>query len=130
MKRFFVIFLVMCAAATACTRIEEDVPQVPIQEKVLKKGMLRVASRDAFTSIVDEMKKLDIYDVANLPATRSGEVMLDESFVSLREHLIEQGLQEFTDEQLAEIIADSLEYEPEDSLIVDPYLMAMLNEDR
>lgn len=120
----------MCIAATACTRIEEDVPQVPIQEKVLKKGMLRVASRDAFTSIVDEMKKLDIYDVANLPATRSGEVMLDESFVSLREHLIEQGLQEFTDEQLAEIIADSLEYEPEDSLIVDPYLMAMLNEDR
>lgn len=130
MKRFFIVGLLMCIAATACTRMEEDVPQVPIQEKVLKKGILRVASRDAFASIVEEMKKLDIYDVANLPATRSGEVMLDESFVSLREHLIEQGLQEFTEEQLAEIIADSLEYEPEDSLIVDPYLMAMLNEDR
>lgn len=53
-----------------------------------------------------------------------------DGFVSLREHLIDQGLREFTDAELAEIIADSLEYEPEDSLIVDPYMTAILNGER
>lgn len=53
-----------------------------------------------------------------------------DGFVSLREHLIDQGLREFTDAELAEIIADSLEYEPEDDLIVDPYMTAILNGER
>ena len=37
---------------------------------------------------------------------------------------------EFTDVELAEIAADSLEYGPEDSLIVDPYMTAILNGER
>ena len=44
--------------------------------------------------------------------------------------MLDQGLREFTDVELAEIAADSLEYEPEDSLIVDPYMTAILNGER
>ena len=70
------------------------------------------------------------FDIKHLPATRAAAQALNGEFVSLRQHLLDQGLREFTDVELAEIAADSLEYEPEDSLIVDPYMTAILNGER
>lgn len=61
-----------------------------------------------------------------MPLTRSG----DPSFTSLRESLVEQGLEDFTDEELADIRARGLIYEPEDELIKDPNLIVVLNQDR
>lgn len=130
MKNLSAFLLMLCMLFVSCAQPDEEFAPATKTERVAKLGVLRVASESGFAALVDEMKQMGTFDVRDLPQTRSGEVQTDETFVSLREHLIEQGLREFTDEELAEIIADSLEYDPEDSLIVDPYMMAMLNENR
>lgn len=120
----------LCSLFVSCAQPDEEFSPATKAERVAKLGVLSIASEAGFAALVDEMKQMGTFDVRDLPQTRSGEVQTDDTFVSLREHLIEQGLREFTDEELAEIIADSLEYDPEDSLIVDPYMMALLNENR
>lgn len=130
MKNLSAFLLMLCMLFVSCAQPDEEFAPATKTERVAKLGVLRVASESGFAALVDEMKQMGTFDVRDLPQTRSGEVQTDETFVSLREHLIEQGLREFTDEELAEIIADSLEYDPEDSLIVDPYMMALLNENR
>lgn len=119
-----------CALLCSCSQMDEPVAPSTKVERVAKKGVLCLPSQEAFASLVDALKAADTYDINDLPKTRTDGVTGNEDFVSLRQSLIDQGLGEFTDEELAEIIADSLVYEPEDSLIVDPYMMAMLDENR
>lgn len=126
------IFALLLFTVTSCVR-EFDAEE---KAKVLKasasdKTMLKFTTSESFANIVEQMKMLDVTDIRQLPRSRTTEVEIDpEAFVSLRQSLIDQGLREFTDEELTEIMLDSLEYEPEDSLIVDPYMMCLLNEDR
>ncbi len=130
MKRFSLLLLLCCALCVSCAQMDEKVSPDTRIGRAQKAGVLRVASQQQFAAIIDDMKNADVFDVTEMPQSRNGEVSIDEQFVSLRQHLIEQGLREFTDDELAQIIADSLEYEPEDSLIIDPYMMAVLNENR
>lgn len=130
MKNLLIWMVMLCSLFVSCAQPDEEFSPATKAERVAKLGVLSIASEAGFAALVDEMKQMGTFDVRDLPQTRSGEVQTDDTFVSLREHLIEQGLREFTDEELAEIIADSLEYDPEDSLIVDPYMMALLNENR
>ncbi len=130
MKQFYLMLVAACALLCSCSQLDEPVAPSTKVERVAKKGVLCLPSQEAFASLVDALKAADTYDINDLPKTRTDGVTGNEDFVSLRQHLIDQGLREFTDEELAEIIADSLTYEPEDSLIVDPYMMAMLDADR
>lgn len=97
-------------------------------EETCPTNVLQFSSTEELASTISELKETGNFDIKSLARTRA--VASAENFISLRQHLCEQGLREFTDAELAEIIRDSLEYEPEDSLIVDPYMTAVLNEDR
>lgn len=130
MKRLLIMLVAACALLCSCSQMDEPVAPSTKVERVAKKGVLCLPSQESFASLVDALKAADTYDINDLPKTRTDGVTGNEDFVSLRQHLIDQGLREFTDEELAEIIADSLIYDPEDSLIVDPYMMAMLDADR
>lgn len=54
----------------------------------------------------------------------------NEKFVSLRQYLSEQGLKNLSDHELTEIRNESLEYEPEDNIVIDPYIANILNTER
>jgi hypothetical protein len=105
-------------------------PQSDETTAPVKSGVLHFNSVDDLSSTISQMKERQAFDIKHLPATRAAAQALNGEFVSLRQHLLDQGLREFTDVELAEIAADSLEYEPEDSLIVDPYMTAILNGER
>lgn len=130
MKKLSICMMALCMLFVSCAQPDDLVSPNVRAERVAKLGVLQVGSQAGFAALVDAMKEAGTFDVRDLPQTRNGEVGADDAFVSLRQHLIEQGLREFTDAELAEIMADSLEYDPEDSLIVDPYMMALLNENR
>lgn len=133
MKKILLLF-VMAWYMPSCTQDltqNEDI-QSQLTETIMpvKSGVLHFNSVDDLSSTISQMKERQVVDIKHLPATRAGAQALNEEFVSLRQHLIDQGLREFTDAELAEIVADSLEYEPEDSLIVDLYMTAILNSER
>lgn len=84
-------------------------------------NILRFNSLEELNQVVNSLKISDTYNL-NTKTTPD--------FVSLRQSLIEQGLRNFTDEELTIIQEEGLLYEPEDSLISDPYYCAVLNKDR
>ncbi|WP_417007313.1 hypothetical protein, partial [Alistipes putredinis] len=126
----FVMALYMSSCTQDLTQNEHLQPQSDETTGPVKSGVLHFNSADDLSSTILQMKERQVFDIKHLPATRAAAQALNGEFVSLRQHLIDQGLREFTDAELAEIVADSLEYEPEDSLIVDPYMTAILNGER
>ncbi len=132
MKRFYV-FAVIASLFLSCSvdeygslETEDDVVEAKPSVKVLS-----FESVAELNSVLDRLKAADTRDLRDIPLTRSVEQVLDdEGFVSLRQDLINKGLQEFSDEELLEIENEGLEYEPEDSLILDPYLCVVLNDER
>lgn len=126
----FVMALYMSSCTQDLTQNEHLQPQSDETTGPVKSGVLHFNSADDLSSTILQMKERQVFDIKHLPATRAAAHALNGEFVSLRQHLIDQGLREFTDAELAEIVADSLEYEPEDSLIVDPYMTAILNGER
>lgn len=133
MKKILLLF-VMALYVSSCTQDltqnENMQPQSDETTAPVKSGVLHFNSVDDLSSTISQMKERQAFDIKHLPATRAAAQALNGEFVSLRQHLLDQGLREFTDVELAEIAADSLEYEPEDSLIVDPYMTAILNGER
>jgi len=95
-------------------------------EIAVNSGKLVFSSPDELFTTVQKIKEDDNFSLIPNSITRSG----DSEFVSLRQHLIDQGLREFTDEELREIIEEELVYEPEDSIIIDQYFASVLNQDR
>jgi len=129
------VILFFCCFLIACQQDEQQmVEQQNYTERPAKKGVLQFHSKDELAETIAAMKEMNTLNLASLKSTRVAERIAeqvqDNEFISLRQHLVEQELREFTDAEMAEIIADSLEYEPEDSLIIDPYMMAILNYDR
>ena len=131
MKKLPIYFLsVIVCLFVGCSQ-NNNIESIAKEEPKVSSRILKFPSKERLGSIISEMQAIAAEDIRELPATRTSDVEIDEEqFVSLRQHLIEQGLRSFSNDELAEIIADSLEYEPEDSLIVDPYLMCLLNENR
>ncbi len=89
-------------------------------------GTLCFNSLNDFESAIEALKANNKLNVKSHFVTRTD----GSEYVSLRTHLVNQGLREFTDAELAMIEAEGLVYEPEDSLIADPYMCALLNQDR
>ena len=121
----FVVALYVSSCTQDLTQNENMQPQSDETTAPVKSGVLHFNSVDDLSSTISQMKERQAFDIKHLPATRAAAQALNGEFVSLRQHLLDQGLREFTDVELAEIAADSLEYEPEDSLIVDPYMTAI-----
>lgn len=129
MKTPKLLMMTMLIASVSCT--EDLAPEEalsPEKEEISSTRILRFSSPEELALTISELKETGNLDLKSLPRTRVQASA--ENFVSLRQHLLEQGLREFTDAELAEISSDSLVYEPEDSLIVDPYMTAVLNENR
>ena len=120
-------------AAASCTALEE---KTQIEESqyyaestvtaMVENGVLSFGSISEFGTTVEALRSNDAYEINVIPATKAD----DGSFTSLRQSLIEKGLREFTDEELAMIQARGLTYEPDDDIIDDPYLLTVLNQDR
>lgn len=131
MKKFIIFAIV--ALLVSCSN-DPDLSEVPADVKtdtVVSRGMIKFNSTTDIENAIEQMKELDAQNVFDLIRTRTVSGMeVETDFVSLRQHLVDLGLREFTDAELAMIVADSLIYEPEDDLIVDPYMMEILNENR
>lgn len=89
-------------------------------------GIVSLNSTNDLEQLLKTLAADESLTVTATPMTKSD----TSDFVSLRQSLIDQGLRSFTDEELAMIQAEGLIYEPEDSLIKDPYLISVLNQDR
>lgn len=124
------MFVALFAASCANDSLPE--PEINIDQNetdqtiTVNSGILAFNTSEELFRTVSALKEADKFDVKVHPATRSG----SSGFTSLRQSLIEQGLRNFTDAELAEISAEELIYEPEDEIIIDPYLAAILNQDR
>ena len=116
-------------ASYACTKdialIGED-HEIDTPDIAMNSGILVFASPSALQMQVDELRTNDKFEVDIQSVTRAG----NSNFTSLRQSLIEQGLCEFSDAELQEILDKGLIYEPDDEIIADPYLTAVLNADR
>lgn len=132
MKRFY-LFAVIASLFLSCSvdeygSLEKENDVVEAKPRV---NVLSFESVSELNSVLERLKTADTRDLRDIPLTRSVEQVLDdEGFVSLRQDLINKGLQEFSDDELQEIENEGLVYEPEDSLILDPYLCVVLNEER
>lgn len=95
-------------------------------------GILAFGSEEELAETLDAMQISETYDIASYSiATRSAILAASGGrFFSLRDYLAEHTLQELSDAELSDITSEALEYEPEDSLIIDPYLASVLNKDR
>lgn len=90
--------------------------------------ILKFSSQEELAEALDAMKVTETCEIVSYTTrTRSAP---NDQFTSLKNYLTERGLREFSEAELAEIAAESLEYEPEDSLVIDPYLASVLNKDR
>lgn len=133
MKKFLKLASLLVLAVSSCTVVEErssvEDSQIDAESgltAVVEDGILSFNSEYDFSQTLEAIKVNEVSQLNVMPLTRSG----DPSFTSLRESLVEQGLEDFTDEELAEIQARGLIYEPEDELIKDPNLIVVLNQDR
>lgn len=95
-------------------------------------GILAFGSEEELAETLDAMQISETYDIASYSiATRSAILAASGGrFFSLSDYLAEHTLQELSDAELSDITSEALEYEPEDSLIIDPYLASVLNKDR
>lgn len=134
MKKQFIYLAAFIAFTVASCTVLEDKSQVEKSRlysesgltTMVENGVLSFNSMNEFGNTVDALKSGEACGLNIIPATKSD----DGSFVSLRESLVEKGLKEFTDEELAMIQEKGLTYEPEDELIKDPNLIVVLNQDR
>lgn len=91
---------------------------------------LKFGSKEAAVAQLEYLKENNKLELPAAELTRAEGGDDDTTFISLRAALEAQGLQGLTDEDLAYIVAEGLEYEPEDSIVWDPYMCAILNTDR
>lgn len=133
MKKFLNFAALVVLTVSSCTVFEERSSMNESQYNldpslmaIVEDGVLSFNSEYDLSQMLEAIRLNEVNRLNVMPMTKSG----DPSFTSLRESLIEQGLREFTDEELAEIQARGLIYEPEDELIKDPSLIVVLNQDR
>ena len=91
---------------------------------------LKFSSKADLITQLNHLKSNQQLTLPKIATTRSAESEEDTTFVSLRESLAAQGIVGLSNEELAVVAAEELEYEPEDSIVWDPYMCAVLNADR
>lgn len=125
-------FVILCVfLLVACTKNDFISNPVNYESDSCAEGVLKVQSKQQISMLIDLMKENNSLDIKQLFKTKtSPDITYDDEFKSLRDYLIEQGLREFTDQELSIIVNEGLSYEPIDYLITDPYMMALLNQDR
>lgn len=126
MKKFLVIMAVSVLSFAACQK--EPVFHNEISDNNNQSVMM------SFSSTSDLAEYLELMKSNMGPETKttlSIAVQQDTTgFISLRQYLINQGLRSFSDAELAEIVAEGLIYEPEDTIVPDIYLSSVLNAKR
>ncbi len=93
--------------------------------------MLKFSSTQNLSNVLAQLEESNmIENGGNVYAVLSRATDIPMEFVSLRDKLIQQCLREFNQAELAEINSKGLVYETEDSIISDPQMTSILNEDR
>ena len=107
MKKILLLF-VMALYVSSCTQDltqnENMQPQSDETTAPVKSGVLHFNSVDDLSSTISQMKERQAFDIKHLPATRAAAQALNGEFVSLRQHLLDQGLREFTDVESPQIL--------------------------
>ncbi len=140
MKKIFTIFVFV--AATSFFACDQDLTGYEIpnqsdnesQELSYAQGVsssrLVFATKANIVAQLNQLKESKQLTLPKSATTRSVDGEEDTTFVSLRESLAAQGIVGLSNEELAVISAEELEYEPEDSIVWDPYMCAVLNANR
>lgn len=138
MKKLLSILAAVSAIVfAACEKMPTENAKVDLSEKVelcfadgVTSSRLKFGSTNAIIAQLEYLKDNKKVTLPTTGLTRAEGGDNDTTFTSLRAALEAQGLQGLTDEDLAYIKAEELEYEPEDSIVWDPYMCAILNTDR
>ena len=140
MKKIFAIFIFV--AATSFFACDQDLTgyEIPNQSdnksqdlsyaEGVSSSRLVFATKANVVAQLNQLKESKQLTLPKSATTRSVDGEEDTTFVSLRESLAAQGIVGLSNEELAVISAEELEYEPEDSIVWDPYMCAVLNADR
>lgn len=125
-----IIFLLIIAVAICSCQKEEHTTTQVLQTHNNKEGVVKINSEENLKEIINQMKLSKVFNVRCILRTKASDTEFDESFVSLRENMIESVMMSLSESELSEIQQEELLFEPEDSLITDPYYAAILNDNR
>lgn len=133
MKNFFYLFMVLTSSLIISCQNEdfnENIEET-IQKNASDSECIKFSSSSDFLNAISIMKESDASNLPKSALTRAGVNMeIPTGFVSLRDYLESEVLKNLSDTELAEITSESLSYDVEDALILDPYFTSILNKDR
>lgn len=130
MKKPALLFILFIACASiiysSCT--DSKLNEIKHTPEIVREGILAFNDISQLTSTIEALRESDVNDINNLPITKA--YTLNGEFVSLNSILEEKVLSSLTEQERSEVKAEGLVYEPEDSIINDPCMMAVLNANR
>lgn len=131
-KLFYLAALTTLSLIVSCQNedFNENIEET-IQKNASDSECIKFSSSSDFLNAISIMKESDASNLPKSALTRAGVNMeIPTGFVSLRDYLESEVLKNLSDTELAEITSESLSYDVEDALILDPYFTSILNKDR
>lgn len=131
-KLFYLAVLTTLSLIVSCQNedFNENIEET-IQKAAYNSECIKYSSSSDLLNAISIMKENDASNLPKSALTRAGvNVEIPTGFVSLRDYLESEVLKNLSDTELAEITSESLSYDVEDTLILDPYFTSILNKDR
>ncbi len=122
-ETFLLIVVILLIAFAGCQNELDFTKEVLPKTRSGGASRMRFSSSEEVQTLLDQMQNGD-YSSAKTKTYKS------DNFLSLNEFLIQTALNSLTEEELKQIQADGLVYDPEDTLIADPNFCDLLNADR
>lgn len=122
-KLFLAVAILNVALFCGCDHkdLVDGVPSGEIVKTSVSTERMVFASNDEIDARIEQIKQNERLGVAT---------KANSNFVSLNDYLREEALSSLTPEELAEVEAEGLIYDPEDEIIADPYFCELLNPQR
>ncbi len=122
-KLFLIAAILNVALFCGCDHkdLVDGVPSGEIVKTSVSTERMVFASNDEIDARIEQIKQNERLGVAT---------KANSNFVSLNDYLREEALSSLTPEELAEVEAEGLIYDPEDEIIADPYFCELLNPQR
>lgn len=106
-----VFLLIITVVICSCQKEEHTTTQV-LQTHNNKEGVVRVSNEKNLKEIINQMKLSKAFNVRGVLRTKASDTEFDESFVSLRENMIESIMTSLSESELSEIQQEELLFEP------------------
>lgn len=95
-----IIFLLIIAVAICSCQKEEHTTTQVLQTHNNKEGVVKINSEENLKEIINQMKLSKVFNVRCILRTKASDTEFDESFVSLRENMIESVMMSLSESEL------------------------------